>query len=748
MDLLGQIGRTGSRRLAGRAVLLAALVSGLVFFSSSPAAHAAVVTGTPVQVGCSTADLIAAFDQVESAGSGVMDLAPGCTYTLTAPAAEPPTFPASDGPSPLAGPIGLPILHNLTGPVVIHGQGATIERSSAAGTPAFRLMALGLPTWVPDPNISTCPCGYYSTDTTVDVTIDDLIMTGGYSPYDGQTFSDRGGAIDQLSGKLTLTDDTFTGNSSGKGGAVESQTGTLDVIGSLFQDNTAVSFGSAIHTNAFQNGAGQTVLDSAFIDNNGARNDAALVANGPGLISNNTFTGNDSGALLVSQPPDVTFNTMIDNGGYAIFNDGGVVAGQLIGNIITGACVGPPGTTGGLVMLDGGYNVEPDGNHCSLDNHDVIGQPVGAGPLADNGGPTETMAIGQGSPAFRLVPKALCPPTDARGAARPQPGATACNAGAYETQAIPTTLAQPTPPGGFYHQTVTLASTLTADTSGTVGPIPTVPPAAQVVLAAGSASCAATVSADGAAACKVTVADGPGSSFLSAYYEGGPTGVGDDYYVRATAVTPFTVTAAPTATTVGAATSTFSSAAQQVGLTATVTSKFGTVDQGSVTFAVSDPSGASVASCASPVMSSGTANATCTLPGGTLPGSYTITASYSDPTGDYGPSGGTSTLTLAKAPTSISESTIHVVPSLRRHAATFVATLTGPSDQPVTGQAITFTAGRTYECTATTSPAGVATCTVGIRGVVAVLRARSSTATYAGGSDYRGSSVTVADSRF
>jgi hypothetical protein len=53
--------------------------------------------------------------------------------------------------------------------------------------------------------------------------------------------------------------------------------------------------------------------------------------------------------------------------------------------------------------------------------------------LADNGGPTQTMAIGPTSPAFSRGNNATCAATDQRGIARPQ--ALTCDAGAYEWEA-------------------------------------------------------------------------------------------------------------------------------------------------------------------------------------------------------------------------------------------------------------------------------------------------------------------------
>jgi hypothetical protein len=52
------------------------------------------------------------------------------------------------------------------------------------------------------------------------------------------------------------------------------------------------------------------------------------------------------------------------------------------------------------------------------------------GPLADNGGPVETMALQPGSPAIDAGDSSACPPTDARGALRP--GGAACDIGAFE----------------------------------------------------------------------------------------------------------------------------------------------------------------------------------------------------------------------------------------------------------------------------------------------------------------------------
>ena len=61
----------------------------------------------------------------------------------------------------------------------------------------------------------------------------------------------------------------------------------------------------------------------------------------------------------------------------------------------------------------------------------VTGDPLLL-PLADNGGSTHTMALGDGSPAIDAGDDAACEATDQRGLSRPQ--GTHCDIGAYELE--------------------------------------------------------------------------------------------------------------------------------------------------------------------------------------------------------------------------------------------------------------------------------------------------------------------------
>jgi hypothetical protein len=92
---------------------------------------------------------------------------------------------------------------------------------------------------------------------------------------------------------------------------------------------------------------------------------------------------------------------------------------------------------GTAALLGGGCSgdvTDPDGGNVAFASRDCPEPPMDSrlGPLARNGGPTQTMALRAGSPAIDLIrPTGQgCAATDQRGAARPIGGR--CDAGAYE----------------------------------------------------------------------------------------------------------------------------------------------------------------------------------------------------------------------------------------------------------------------------------------------------------------------------
>jgi hypothetical protein len=146
------------------------------------------------------------------------------------------------------------------------------------------------------------------------------------------------------------------------------------------------------------------------------------------------------GALFVGGgSPDVTvrFSTIADN--TATGTGGGLWGGGLIkvyatilqGNV-GGDCATAPFFATPVTSL--GYNIASDAT-CALGQpSDLNSTNAMAGPLADNGGPTDTQAPGAFSPAIDRIPVADCSvPADQRSVARPQ--GSACDVGAVEVSA-------------------------------------------------------------------------------------------------------------------------------------------------------------------------------------------------------------------------------------------------------------------------------------------------------------------------
>lgn len=144
-----------------------------------------------------------------------------------------------------------------------------------------------------------------------------------------------------------------------------------------------------------------------------------------------------NGGTLTVTHSTFSGNSAISNPGGGIFNDGTL---NLTNTILANNTVGPvendcePGT-----LNASGVNLVKDGL-CG--SSFPAGTDPNLGPLADNGGPTQTFALLLGSPAIDAVPDTSCPPpaTDQRGVTRPQDGngdgSAFCDIGAYELQAM------------------------------------------------------------------------------------------------------------------------------------------------------------------------------------------------------------------------------------------------------------------------------------------------------------------------
>jgi hypothetical protein len=310
------------------------------------------------------------------------------------------------------------------------------------------------------------------------------------SPTSGD-LSEGGGVWNGHGDTTTVTDSTVSGNTAGgsaaddetsEGGGLANDDGTVSVTDSTLADDSALSstsggqsLGGAIFSAGNYGGGTVTVTASTVSTNtatgridfgggiysadNGTSGDTVTLENT--TVADNTISGQGYGVGVYNgghSTLNVANSTVVDNvgtpsdpeSGDGIYGGGGgtgsttLEATIVADNGSSGDCYGE--------ITDDGYNVDDDGS-CglslpSISDYATLSRTLG--PLADNGGPTQTIALLPASPAIDYVPAADCPPTDQRGVARTAP----CDIGAYDTD-------------GLVAQVITFTST--APTGATVG---------------------------------------------------------------------------------------------------------------------------------------------------------------------------------------------------------------------------------------------------------------------------------------
>jgi hypothetical protein len=253
---------------------------------------------------------------------------------------------------------------------------------------------------------------------------------------------DGGGAIGLFSvgggatfGVVNLT--LQNGNSGGSGGAIDaSHGGSVTVANSTVAHNRAGA-GGAI---AAGGSASVTVVASTFVDNTTTGGDGGAIDGPTVSVTNGTFVGNQAGlggAIHAISSLSVVNSTFVDNvatgSSFELDSGSATVQNTIMAGGTGGECdlvASAMSDQGGNFSIDGscGFSQASSHNSASVAALDLV-------PLADNGGPTQTVALLPGSLAVNAG--VACPPpvTDQRGVPRPQ-GA-ACDSGAFEVEPPP-----------------------------------------------------------------------------------------------------------------------------------------------------------------------------------------------------------------------------------------------------------------------------------------------------------------------
>ena len=247
---------------------------------------------------------------------------------------------------------------------------------------------------------------------------------------------EEGGAIWMDRGVINVTNSSFVGNHADNGGCIASA-GTLNVSNSTFSGNSASNDGGAI----INYGGSVNISNSTFSGNYAGAGGAIYKSAGSVTLINSTIAGNEAGV----------------GGGISSQAGPGVIT--LKNNIMANNLTAPTCVIYGT-LIDGGGNLSYPDTSCPGINADPL-----LGPLQNNGGPTDTMALSPGSAAIDAAIDAICAAVpvnnlDQRGYARPQ--GPHCDIGAYEIGLDPTATPTATPTS-----TPTLTPTRTATPTST-----------------------------------------------------------------------------------------------------------------------------------------------------------------------------------------------------------------------------------------------------------------------------------------
>jgi len=287
--------------------------------------------------------------------------------------------------------------------VTITGPGAnllTVRRSSASGTPLFRIFQIN--------------SGHT-------VSISGLRISNGLLPDSHGQSDDRGAGILNDRSSLTLTGCTLDGNVGNEGGGLcnsshaSGQPASVTISGCAFSGNNARRFGGAGLYNNPSSGGTATLK-----------------------ISNTTISGNsfgDGGTALLNRPlsggtasATITNSTLIGSSSGSVVSSSGAVSfgNTILLNTTTGLSAGTINVSGSGAVMSHGYNVVSDagGGYFTSVGDQPNTNPM-LGPLQNNGGPTFTHAPLHGSAAIDKGKNLATDPTgnavnsDQRGRPRP-----------------------------------------------------------------------------------------------------------------------------------------------------------------------------------------------------------------------------------------------------------------------------------------------------------------------------------------
>lgn len=290
---------------------------------------------------------------------------------------------------------------------------------------SLTIVGAGAPTTIIDggAQYNTAVTSFYPSNT---VSLSGLTIRNGYG-------IGKGGGIFN-NGSMTISNSAISGNTTTDacqgqhcvawGGGIYNNKGVLTINNSTLNGNTVACLGPRCHValgGAIFNNQGRVVLNNSTLAGNTAGGNTAGF--GGGIYTDNTS------AVIINN------STISGNSGDGIYTTAAVtLQNSIVANNAGGNCFG--------TMTSNGYNLSSDAT-CNFSNSgDRNGIDPKLGPLQNNGGPTQTMALLPGSPAIDTGNPSGCTDggghllkADQRGQPRPDKDeTTGCDMGAFELQ--------------------------------------------------------------------------------------------------------------------------------------------------------------------------------------------------------------------------------------------------------------------------------------------------------------------------
>ena len=300
----------------------------------------------------------------------------------------------------------------------------------------------------------TLPPGVYRlTEGPLVIGADTLVL--GIGTAGGQAASARSTIIDargnsrvvQVPANVTgiFSGVTLTGGSSTAGGAAfVAADGILHLYNAIIDENVAAARGGGIYAQGTVSALNSTVSGNRV--NDGSGGGIAVDAGGQAIILASTISGNTGGGIASAGGLVIQAATIAGNPGAGIaFESAPGAAISMWNSIVAGSGAGTAcaGAVTGAFRSQFSGNLADDASCAFEPGQGIQADPL-LGPLANNGGATDTRALRSGSPAIDAGDPQLCGSPDQRYA----PPVGICDIGAFEFRGRPPEIQLPPPQAG------------------------------------------------------------------------------------------------------------------------------------------------------------------------------------------------------------------------------------------------------------------------------------------------------------